>query len=447
MKRFLTLLLSFILAAAGACLSACENGTNGNNNGGSPKDGEDPKQSVDFLKDNPLVDFSDGGYETSLYEWGNTDGYDIKTGMIPIWQTRNVYFETVTFIGKNDLKAKLFYTPTRILSVYNYALNTEYTEGVDYTVSGRTITLTQDTRINFWSVFDYFSGNTGPYGIWHINGEDKIYFSETVPGEHQIAVCYEHEDKWNGPIPKGQSDRLEKTISALKAGETVNIGMIGDSITEGCGSTKYNKVSPNGSCYAELIRDYLAAKYPQATVTLNNKAKGGMGSAWGASTEADTGMGRFIGADPVPDLFIIAWGMNDTTTDLAVFKERMESIIRTAKTINPNCEIVFVSSMIPNAEAVIPNSTQTYTGVVPQLEDKLIELYNGDMAADTKAALGDTEIAVAPMTAFSRYLYTTGKRFSDIGGNNVNHPNDFLHRIQAQVVLKTILGNDFTVLD
>ncbi len=35
------------------------------------------------------------------------------------------------------------------------------------------------------------------------------------------------------------------------------------------------------------------------------------------------------------------------------------------------------------------------------------------------------------------------KRFQDFTGNNVNHPNDFLVRAYAQVMLKTTLGDIF----
>jgi hypothetical protein len=28
------------------------------------------------------------------------------------------------------------------------------------------------------------------------------------------------------------------------------------------------------------------------------------------------------------------------------------------------------------------------------------------------------------------------KRFSDLSGNNVNHPNDFSHRVYAQVIVQ-----------
>ena len=36
------------------------------------------------------------------------------------------------------------------------------------------------------------------------------------------------------------------------------------------------------------------------------------------------------------------------------------------------------------------------------------------------------------------------KRYRDMTGNNVNHPNDFLARVYAQTILQTIAGEDFS---
>ena len=38
--------------------------------------------------------------------------------------------------------------------------------------------------------------------------------------------------------------------------------------------------------------------------------------------------------------------------------------------------------------------------------------------------------AVADITAMHRYV-SSRKRFIDMTGNNVNHPNDFFHRLHA----------------
>ena len=458
MKRLLLLLLSAIMALSCVFVSACipdsshpaeQEGTEQNktdedekpegDGGNTQGNGEDGGEE-EFVNDNPLVTYYSEGYPTQIYEINTADGADVKTATLPVWQTRSVYNETVTFLGKND-KAKLLYTPTRIISVRDYSLTEEYAEGVDYTISGNVLSLTANTRVNCWSLLEYYSKGVELTWLDHVNGVDQIYMSETVPTERQIRVTYEHAENWKGPVPVGQSDRFGKTVSALNAGETVNIGLLGDSISVGAGSSEQLQKQPYGKSYANLIRSYLTARFPNADINFTNKSKGGMGSAWGASKDADKGIGQFISSGFTPDLFIIAWGMNDYSLTPEQYKENIESIILTAKEINPNCEILLVSTMIPNPEVA------GFTGSIPYLEEKLIELFGGETTTAVKTALGETRLGVAPMTAFSTYLYKTTKRYPDIGSNNVNHPNDFLHGIYAQVILKTLLGDGFTVLD
>ena len=47
-------------------------------------------------------------------------------------------------------------------------------------------------------------------------------------------------------------------------------------------------------------------------------------------------------------------------------------------------------------------------------------------------------------TMFNELVTVSGKLSRDYLGNNVNHPNDFGVRIYAQVVLKTLCGDDFS---
>ena len=50
------------------------------------------------------------------------------------------------------------------------------------------------------------------------------------------------------------------------------------------------------------------------------------------------------------------------------------------------------------------------------------------------------------MASVSQSIYDMGKRSYDINSSNVNHPNDFIHRVYAQTVLKVLLGDDYTAL-
>jgi hypothetical protein len=47
--------------------------------------------------------------------------------------------------------------------------------------------------------------------------------------------------------------------------------------------------------------------------------------------------------------------------------------------------------------------------------------------------------AVVPMTTMSRWILSH-KRFCDVSGNNINHPNDFIVRLYASTLLHTLTG-------
>ena len=49
-------------------------------------------------------------------------------------------------------------------------------------------------------------------------------------------------------------------------------------------------------------------------------------------------------------------------------------------------------------------------------------------------------VAVANLTQIHKDILATGKKYRDMTGNNINHPNDFIARVYAQVVLRTLLG-------
>lgn len=372
------------------------------------------------------------GTKTYRYEWEDTDKYALETALIPFWRSQNVYNETVTFKSLTD-EPTLLYTPTKIISVYDYYLEKEYKQGEDFIIEGNKIRLTENTKINYWT--NYYSNTPNSTLIMPTTDGKFIYSSETEANKHQISISYEHNDTWKGVVPQGQSEKLSQTLTKLKNGETVKIGIIGDSITYGRGSSGDFGYGAKNPRYATLVYKYLKAKYPTANILFENVAVGGTASAWGSTVD---GIGNFT---IKPDLFIIAFGMNDVNTSLEDYYANINKIVVEARKINQKSEIVLVSSMLPNPEVMRYDSTnqvviQTpYGGNIPLFEDELIKIANTD-----------SKIAVAPMTSVTKSLYSLGKRFEDVNSNNLNHPNDYIHRIYAQTVLKVMLGDQFTAL-
>jgi hypothetical protein len=56
-----------------------------------------------------------------------------------------------------------------------------------------------------------------------------------------------------------------------------------------------------------------------------------------------------------------------------------------------------------------------------------------------KLAQEEAGVALADLTTLHKE-YLTVKNYRDMTGNNVNHPNDFLMRLYAQTIVKTIFG-------
>lgn len=380
---------------------------------------------------NGLVKQASLGFDTdSLTDWGVTDEYSLNASVVPVWNSKNIYRETVSFIGQDDV-ATLMYTPTRIVKVYDYYLQKEYVENEDFIVSGNTIKLTENTGINFWERKDYYFA--GPQGAYTLP-TDKGYlkFSEVVPNTHQISVYYEHDGKYMGKIPVGQSDKFAFVNDKVKNGGVLNICVIGDSITKGCGSSGYIMTSeptrnslPGGDpykiafpSYINLVKDFIESK--GVTVNLCNTAVGGTG--------VSNGMYQIGQWTITPDLAIIAFGMNDAKVAVDTFKEKTRELIEKVRELNSQCEILLVSSMIPNPDII------DWLGNIAAFEEKsllpLLSAYD--------------KIGLSPMTSVSESIYNSiGKKFEDINSNSVNHPNDFLHGIYAQTALTVIFGEGY----
>jgi acyl-CoA thioesterase-1 len=146
-----------------------------------------------------------------------------------------------------------------------------------------------------------------------------------------------------------------------------------------------------------------------AKVTLENLAVGGTSTDWGV-----TNIGKVI--DAKPDLVILAFGMNDSSGRPAKdYGANTGKMIVAVKKALPEAEIILVATMLGNKDWVA-------------LKQELFPQYR-----DTLAGLCDPGIALADMTSIWAELLKH-KQDWDLTGNGVNHPNDFGHRVYAQVL-------------
>ena len=352
--------------------------------------------------------------------------YDLDTYVLPIWEGDTVYYETAMFMGKTGA-CELLYTPKKILGVYDYGLQKEYIEGVDFVLEGKVIKRLQSGSMPYANFEDIYSDKPGQYEIVveksrcpdYVAGREYMTYGETdTYTKKQFAISYTHDDKWAGKVPQGKATRFSNTRKKLSADKNLNVVFYGDSITTGCnssGTALGGNVPPYADSFPVMIEKKLHNIYG-ATVSVRNVAVGG----WATVNGLDAFNERVLAESA--DLMVLAYGMNDRGTPLDNYKEMIADMVCRFKKFNPDGEVVLVAPMLPNVET-------DWLKNQPLFAEKLYELEKEYPF-----------VAVADMTQIHWDILATGKRYRDMTGNNINHPNDFIARVYAQVILKTLLG-------
>ncbi|MBL8991868.1 MAG: SGNH/GDSL hydrolase family protein, partial [Spirochaetia bacterium] len=194
----------------------------------------------------------------------------------------------------------------------------------------------------------------------------------------------------------------------------------GDSITVGAQASGFYKDTAGDKIvnlpYAPLVFERVKKKFPaSATLVYSNLAVGGKTSAWGVQNIAEV-----VGTNP--DIAVIAFGMNDGSGKVAVeeYQDNTRKMIEAIRAANAETAIILIAEFSPNPDLALAHYDQRANN-----RNALRELFQSlDNAAFVDVGHVSRQIVAA-------------KKFQDISGNNINHPNDFLHRIYADLVMKT----------
>ncbi|MCR5584085.1 MAG: SGNH/GDSL hydrolase family protein [Lachnospiraceae bacterium] len=119
---------------------------------------------------------------------------------------------------------------------------------------------------------------------------------------------------WNSVAYKGDISPLRKFIDRAEKGETLTVGFIGGSITNG------SLASIHENCYAAKTVEGLRKKYPTAEFKYINAGIGGTTSHFGVA-RCEEDLLRFK-----PDLVITEFSVNDENT--VFYRETYEGLIR-----------------------------------------------------------------------------------------------------------------------
>ena len=338
----------------------------------------------------------------------------------PFWQGDTIEGESMLFIRdpKTGIaKASVLSPIVDVLSIQNSAGEKTYEEGRDYLwkPGSREITLPAGSRIASYTPADLRRpDDSQKYKLTHRDGNGEIFFGAKLEYHHmQTCITYRHESEdWEAIIPKFDEQALPRTIGRLRNGKPVSIVLIGDSISSGCNASGWAGGAPYQPPFPGLLQQHLEAEY-QSEVQMTNPSVSGKDTRWVLSAID-------LVVAPNPDLVIVAFGMNDAAGRSAKeYQANTKAVMTKIRETLPNAEFILVATMLGNRDW-------------PRLKQELFPQYRNALQE-----LCEPGIALADMTSiWTEFL--NRKQDWDLTGNGVNHPNDFGHRVYAQV-LSTLL--------
>lgn len=342
--------------------------------------------------------------------------YNFEQLMTPIWDTEIIYDESLTMVRENCIaEAPLLFEPEEILSVTSADKTMEYEEGKDWEICGSMLRLTHGSRIfafeeeelvfNTEKPGECFATKDGRFSLFH----EGHFFHD-----RQISVTYKKKSGTLSYVPEVCGGLLPKTMAKLQNKDAIRIVLYGDSISAGANSSGRTLTTPFLPTWGNLVQEQLK-RYYGTNVELINTAVGGKDSYWGMD-EARSRVGEYK-----PDLAIIAFGMNDHD-EPQKFAENIKVIMNRVLEDSPETEFIICATTVPNTIL------------------KHFWKYQSEYGTVLKEFQG-TGVAVADFGSMHKCLLEK-KRFIDMTGNNVNHPNDFLIRCHAQVISGMLIDGD-----
>jgi acyl-CoA thioesterase I len=322
----------------------------------------------------------------------------------PFWWTASMRGESLFFVdsGHGSATATLLFDHAEQLSLTSATGDIQFEDGRDYTIDGHAgvVSRTAASRIPFATLEELYPGHD-PFVL--IADDDDFH-------RRQTSATYAHRrGDWHGYVPRLASVELRRTRERLRASQPLTVCITGDSISEGYNASGFTGAPPHQPPYVDLVVDRLERAFG-SRVTLRNYATAGWTSDDGAADVERVANAR-------PDLVIVAYGMNDAGyAEAPHFSANIERIMNGVRAGSPDAEFVLVSPMLPN----------------PRWEYPVSERF--DAYRDALARLCGAGTALADLTTLWRDVLVR-KGVHDLSGNGINHPNDFGHRLYAQVIL------------
>lgn len=257
-------------------------------------------------------------------------------------------------------------------------------------------------------------------------------FGITTLAPNQIEITYRTSERLTFAYPKDGFRRLRHFTRLLGFQKPVKIAVIGDSISVGGDTSgllrfnpdvlsRYPKM-PSTPGYAGQFISRLRDQF-KGNIEWQNFSKGGYTSDL-LNMQKEKGMTY---SDAVvnysPDLTIIAFGTNDVFPKVSVkqYTKNIQNLITKLRNQNDQTEFILVASFVSNPEWNHYDEVQ----------------FREFLAALNKIANKQSGIAVADLTTLSLEILKK-KRYFDLSSNMLNHPNDWAHRLYADVLMSLV---------
>lgn len=343
--------------------------------------------------------------------------------MWDLWDQKSneVFGETGMFADCDEVR--LLFPVRRIQRIFCSVTGMEYKPGQDWNFNPETERIIRPAGSRIPRFSDEDLHPAGPFYPapdaravqGGSDGRPLLFDNRDFFAGHQFAVDYiaEEIDFPLEEILSPLSGRLARFRAKLSnGGGAIRISWLGDSISEGYNASGYHGFPPFQPPFAELVARHLEERF-RLSVELRNHGLSGARSEYPlACPEKWSG--------DCPDLQVIAFGMNDFAVldNAEKYLANIREIVRIVQSASPETEFLLIASMSGN----------------PKWNNTPLEKAEEFSLALRRFAAGAGEhVAFADLFRLWQRLLKR-KKFMDLTGNGVNHPNDFGHRLLAHGV-------------
>lgn len=324
----------------------------------------------------------------------------------PLWAKGHIEKEILVFVEEDGkITAHLAFNSPKNIVIRDRNGKT-LTENSDYVVEGNRIVL-RNRSLPFFRA-EWLKNENVPDEIENENERYQIGGALLVSPAYLYRMQFLADyDCSYTEFPNVSADRmsLSGTYRKLSERKPFRLVLFGDSISNAANSSLDMGVT-DYEHWMESARKNIEQIYG-APVNVSNISRSGYGIDWALSAYRE----RLEGIDP--DLVVIAFGMNDYDLPAALFADRVRQLIDGIREMKSDAEFILVATPLPNGDCyTIAKSQSEQYGKLKELEGEGVTVVN--------------------MTAVTEFLLQR-KRYVEISGNNLNHPNDFFYACYTDI--------------